>query len=69
MLVKVADGFAASPLLDAWAVGLLHLQRVTEYARQAGKTALATALIERVRKIDPEFAEKMTASTTVATVR
>ncbi|MBM4257027.1 MAG: hypothetical protein FJ147_14155 [Deltaproteobacteria bacterium] len=69
MLVKVADGFAVSPLLDAWAVGLLHLQRVTVHARQAGRTALASALIERVRKIDPEFAEKMTASTTVAAVR
>ena len=36
MLVKIADGFATSPLLDAWAVGLLYLQRVTNHARQAG---------------------------------
>ena len=69
MLVKIADGFATSPLLDAWAVGLLYLQRVTNHARQAGRVALATALIERARKIDPEFAEKMSASATIATAR
>ncbi|MEW6301300.1 MAG: hypothetical protein AB1671_26795 [Thermodesulfobacteriota bacterium] len=55
LLLTMADGFAASPLLDAWSVGLFHLQRIAADARRAKQAELANAIVERMRKIDPDF--------------
>jgi hypothetical protein len=51
----MADALAVNPRLDAWADGLFRLERMARDARRAGRPELAHALIERVRKIDPEF--------------
>ena len=69
MLLQIADGLAASPLLDAWAVGLFHLQRLAADAQRAGRAELATALVERMHKIDPEFTSSVTATAAVTTER
>jgi len=54
-LTTMADELAANPRVDAWAVGLFQLQRLAADARHAGKPQLAAALVERMRRIDPEF--------------
>jgi hypothetical protein len=53
--IAMADALAVNPRLDAWADGLFRLERMARDARRAGRPELAHALIERVRKIDPEF--------------
>lgn len=53
--LAMANALAANPRLDAWADGLFRLERMARDARRVGRPALAQALIERVRKIDPEF--------------
>jgi tetratricopeptide (TPR) repeat protein len=53
--IAMADALAVNPRLDAWADGLFRLERMARDARRTGRPELAHALIERVRKIDPEF--------------
>jgi len=54
MFLEMADALVANPRIDAWVVGLFHLQRLAEDARRAERPALAAALEERIRRIDPD---------------
>ena len=55
ILLEVADQFASQPGIDAWASGLVHLDRVAALARRAGRERLAASIEERIRRIDPDF--------------
>jgi tetratricopeptide (TPR) repeat protein len=55
ILIEVADQFARQPGIDAWASGLVHLDRVAALARRAGRERLAASVEERIRRIDPDF--------------
>ncbi len=55
ILIEVADQFASQPGIDAWASGLVHLDRVAAWARRAGRDRLAASVEERIRRIDPDF--------------
>jgi hypothetical protein len=52
-LLTMADRIAASPHLDAWAEGLVWLDRNARLARSLGRAQLADGLLERIRRIDP----------------
>ncbi len=54
-LLTMADRIAASPHLDAWAEGLVWLDRNARLARSLGRAHLADALLERIRRIDPTY--------------
>jgi tetratricopeptide (TPR) repeat protein len=66
-LITLADELAANPRVDAWAVGLFNLQRLAADARRAGNPQLATALTERMRRIDPDFTPDETTTASVST--
>jgi hypothetical protein len=51
----MADRIAGSPHLDAWAEGLVWLDRNARLARALGRATLADALVERIRRIDPGY--------------
>jgi tetratricopeptide (TPR) repeat protein len=55
ILLEVADQFARQPGIDAWASGLVHLDRVAALARRAGRERLAASVEERIRRIDPDM--------------
>ena len=54
-LLTMADRIAGSPHLDAWAEGLVWLDRNARLARALDRTRLADALVERIRRIDPTY--------------
>jgi Tfp pilus assembly protein PilF len=54
-LLRVADEIASSRSIDGWASGLYRLVRLADLARANGRPALAAALEERLRTVDPEL--------------
>jgi tetratricopeptide (TPR) repeat protein len=54
-LLALADEVAANPHFDAWGEGLFRIARVWRFARELGRDALATQLLERMRRLDPRF--------------
>jgi tetratricopeptide (TPR) repeat protein len=54
-ILAMADRIAGSPHLDAWAEGLVWLDRNARLARALGRATLADALVERIRRIDPGY--------------
>lgn len=58
-LVALADRIAANPQEDAWAPGLFQLQRLSQDARRAGRAELASAVVARIRRIDPTYQPRM----------
>jgi tetratricopeptide (TPR) repeat protein len=54
-LLARADEVARSPHLDAWAEGLVWLERMVTLARQLGRQPLAEQLLARLPRIDPTY--------------
>lgn len=52
-LLLAADEIASARSIDGWASGLYRLVRFAELARAMGRPALAVALEERLREVDP----------------
>jgi tetratricopeptide (TPR) repeat protein len=55
VLLKLADGFAASKTFDGWVSGLFRMEELAGVAVRAGRQELAEALIERMHRIDPDY--------------
>lgn len=54
-LLAVSDALAATRQIDAWADGLLRLERLARDATAAAAPALAAALLDRLRRIDDTY--------------
>jgi tetratricopeptide (TPR) repeat protein len=60
--LAMADALVVNPRLDAWAEGLFRLERLAIDARRAGRPKLAQALVERMKKLDPDFTSSAVAA-------
>ncbi len=55
-LRKIADELAANPRFDAWGEGLFRLERIADQAKRSGRAALVRDILDRMRRIDPDYA-------------